>query len=434
MNPTLRSEGSIDPFDWSSLLNSSSSYVTGQATTGNSNQRDNSSLALQNAQSTAVGSQTSLPRTAPDTINTLSDFDWAALGQLTFTDSHLATQLTQQSHNYLGEVAHGKGALSIETHREQMQVVEDMLNDLVQNTKNTTNIIIRAIGDFAQKVQVANHQISNYCLNILKRGMDDPTLTTNDIIKAKLIIEFSATSVGVMKNSSEAAIDLAGKGGGIINQQTLATLKAIFEVRGNQVALLSQKLQVFQQQEQHNLDLILKIQDIKLKEQAQLFNQLKEIIHLREEEKDGNTRRELEVRKAALEAQIQIRGQWLKEEEANNKYQLEAATISNKYQIDKEALRNAREIEEQLTAIKAAEQKDAAANQKLEIQKKAENEGKRIKYERDTNFHQTNIQGRVASQKNELDAEVQRNQIAASERNEHFKTFASIVKPPCVLQ
>ncbi|MBS4167419.1 hypothetical protein [Parachlamydia sp. AcF125] len=350
---------------------------------------------------------------------------WGALaGDRTFKGGIQTAHFGQLSRSTLSAAAEGDGALTIKTHMQQMQVIEAALNGLESSVSNNTSIIIAAIRDFATEVRETNHQISSYCRAVIERGIsNDPNFTPDDMVKARLMVEFYATALGAMKSTSESAIDLASQGGGIVHQQILGTIDATFQARTKQVALFAQNLEVFQKQEQHDLELILQVQNAKLKEQAQLFQQLKEIIHLLEQEKEGNARREMEERKAKLEEEIQLRGQWLKEEEAHNKHQLETAALEADSHQKLVALQNAKEIEGTVQAIKAEEQKAIAANQELEIREKAKAERQRIEAET-----------RITSEENQLKASIQKKQIASTERIEKYRTTASIIRPPCVLQ
>ncbi|MBS4169863.1 Uncharacterized protein NEOC95_000581 [Neochlamydia sp. AcF95] len=440
MDPTKTSWGNPSSSSWSSLASlprqvpasaaaTSNVWSNFQADTSNPENPSPSRWALQTTRNTAATNPSSPSSVIDNPSNALAA--WSNLAQNTFEGQSETLQITQHSRNALADAAQAEGALSVETHNEQMRVVDRTLNKAVSSTADNIDIIISTIREFALQVQDANHQISDYCKAIIERAIsNDASLSPDDIIKAKLIVEFSANNVVVMKNSSEAALDLASKGGSAISQQTLGTIDIIFKARAAQVTLFTQKLEVFQKQEQHDLDLIFKIQEVKLKDHAQFFQQLKEVIHLQEEATDGKARREIETRKADLEEQIQLRGQYLKEEESHNKHQLEKEALSAEIDLKKQAV----QIEEKLTAIKEAEQKAAALNQELEIREKAKNEAERIAAEARTESERIAAEARVAAEKNRLEATIQKKQIAMNERTERLKTVASIVRPPCILQ
>ena len=248
-----------------------------------------------------------------------------------------------------------------------MVAVEKMVDHMVVQVQRNTANISKIIEQFMDHVYAANKDISSYCTAIIQRGIrNDPTLETQDVMKATAIVNFTGASVTVMKATSEAALELAHKGMGYINQDTLAAITLIFEIRTRDVALFSQKLDVFHKQEAHDLDIMLKIQDAKLKEEQQIFTQLKEIVQIDEAKKEASFKRILEVKKVEFEQLLQVRSQNLKEEEVSNKHQIDQASLIINERLKNKELSNNKDVQvKQITSAEALKNAEIASNEKV---------------------------------------------------------------------
>jgi hypothetical protein len=259
---------------------------------------------------------------------------WAELLKPTFQGTVEMRKVDDISQKYVKKGAEGEGELSIETHKKQMAIVEKTLDNMITNMNFTINDIVKTVASFRIHVEESNKKISAFCNAILDRGLKiDDTLQPDDVQKATALVNFAAAGVLVMKQSSEAALDLADKGASIISKHTLAAINVIFEARSKQVALFAQKVEIFHKQEQHDLDIMLKLQDTKLKEQAQLFEQMKQVVQLESELDKVKFTQEMEVRKVDLENTLKIRSLDIQEEEVNNAKEIKLAEQSMQERI-----------------------------------------------------------------------------------------------------
>ncbi len=375
----------------------------------------------------SMWNQTALVQQPPQTASSLwGQNPLSAWGQLVqpASDHGRLNQVGNDSRQYVVGAAGQDGPLSNKTHADQMRVVDTTLNDLVEKSRQNRNDVSEIVSAFVQRVMDTMRKIGQYQASILDRVIrDDPTITPDTLIKAKLIVTFSTEAVFSMKSQSEAALDLASKGMGNINGQTLDSVKLIFQARALQVTLFEQKLKVFQNQELHELEIVTQVQAIKLKEHEHLFKQLLEISQQIEKQRDGEAKRVLEANKAHLEAEIQLRGQSLKEEEVHNKHQLD----TTKLEYDQT-------IAAKMADIKAREQEENAANQRLQIIEQELTARQRDLQNAQTERERTEATMKIENLKTERQAEMQQAQIASQERQHNLDTIASIIKPPCSIQ
>lgn len=347
----------------------------------------------------------------------------AHLPTTTFQGQISVSGVSQLSRRVLEEAAQKDGALSIATHNKQMEGIEQILDDWVAKTKASSDKINQVINEFFERVKEANKEIAEIYKEVVKRYKEkDKTLDPDDIEKAKNINQFIADSVKLMEVTCDSAIVMTEKGTSVISEQTKKNVLGILEIRTAQVALFAAKLKVFQEQEKHELNIILQVQEAKLKEQQQLFAQLEAVARLLAAEKNDDAKRELEKDKAILEAEIALRAQFLKEEESHNRQQLEAFVVNAEIDNSKKRVE-----------IESAAQQAKAANETLKTQLKAQVRTHEANIKAQTEQAQISASERVNTLKVKEEAEAQKQAIAANERTQHFQTFASIVKPPCVV-
>jgi hypothetical protein len=345
-----------------------------------------------------------------------------------FTGQTDVRKLTELSNKALSDAATGDGVLSAASIQKQMVVVENLLGDMVTSVRHNTSQIGATLTAFVAQVAASNQKVGIYVGKILDRAIeDDPKLTGEEVVKATAIVNLSVVGITAMKTSSEAAIELAKKAAGTVNDQTLVAIKTTFEARTLQVKLYGELLEVFRGQETHNLKIALQVHEVRMKEQQMLFSQLQEVVKLREMEREGASKRELEQRKAdleqrkaELEAAIQMRAQMLKEEQVQLEHQLKTDTLVADTNLKIQALKDAKQLEERLAEIKALEVREQGDTNRLKIHEDSINQ--RVKIQEDSFSQRMKIQE---------DSKNQQAKTAADERVANVKAVTDIFHPPC---
>ena len=248
------------------------------------------------------------------------------------------------SQKFVSESGNKDGALSSKTHQNQMAVIDKSLDIMALEMGAILKSVVITVNKFMNQVHASNDDIGSYCNAIIKRAIaNDPTLGVDDLVKATAIVQFTEMAVKSVNSSSNAALDMAERGGNIISKLTFAAVLGIIDTRSKQVALFSQKVEIFQKQEKHDLDIMLQMQKAKLDEQALLFNQMKEVVEIESKMRKDEFNQQMELRKSDLEHQLQNRALDIKQEEANNAKALKEEELrigermqSKQMQINKE--------------------------------------------------------------------------------------------------
>lgn len=349
-------------------------------------------------------------------IRGAADLATHTLQPSTFGDQIDIRQVSHLSNRVLVNAMEKDGTLSQQTHEKQMQGVDVNLNKWIENTEQNSEAISKAVAEFFAQVSKANQQIAAINNEVSTRFIaKDPRLDPEEVQKAINIQNFITSGVILMQSTIDAAMNLAAKGGGAVSNQVLSSCKGIIEVRTLQVQLFVAKIEVFRAQEKHALDLILKVQEAKLKEQQQLFTQLESVARFWTEEKDADAKRQLEKEKADLEKQITLRQQLVIEEEANNRLELERLSFTEGVRLKEKEIDNKQEIE-----------KYSTANEKLKITFHSQNEAQANQLNAQTVQQKQQLEAQVASHQINKKAETERLDIAA-------KTATTIVKPSCIV-
>ena len=314
---------------------------------------------------------------------------WGQLVQPAIVGQTHMRDVTDISKQYVAKSAEGNGALSYDTHQRQMQVVDKALNTMVLQVEYNAQNIQIIVKKFMDLVQETNKKITQYCSAIIDRGTrGDPTLSADEVLKATAIMTFATSSVKVMNESSELALNLADKGASIITKQTQNAIGAIFDARMKEVALFAQKVEIFHKQEEHDLKIMLQIQDARLKEQAQLFAQMKEVVQIETEREKVHFSQQMEVRKAQVEQALQMKGMELKAQEVQNTKDVQVLEQNIKERLGLQAIQSTERVQkidiaskERVAVVQSENQKWAAiadSNNKRDVAFKQSEDQKQV--------------------------------------------------------
>jgi hypothetical protein len=238
----------------------------------------------------------------------------------------------------------------------QLEVMGKLVGDLLEYMtkvfgQNTSEIGVTLTAFIKQAAMVYTN---TNLKTITFSRMYNPIINGDYIGRAIEIHKCTVVVIEVMKTSGELALALqkAAK----INEQTLVAIDIIFKARDFQIKLFTDLYEILLGTP--NFKLFIKIYKASLNEQKWLFTELEEVVKLKELEKDAETKRELDLRKAQLVEAIQLLAQLIKEERDS----LELV-------YKKQAFVKEWEIEKELAAIQAAIAKEQEAKSRCWLKK-----------------------------------------------------------------
>ena len=177
------------------------------------------------------------------------------------------------------------GEISSERNIETMQVANLALSRLTAHTFETLDQVSTIVGKFLKITQEANEKIQAILSPIISNF---PSTSQPHFVQATAIMEFIKNGLMSTKMTQDAALAMIKEGGAIYQQKTLSLIDTVFAVRSKEISLFAQTLDVLLKQDEQNLKNMLAIHEVNLKQQAQLFNQLKEAAQLEAQERQAS--------------------------------------------------------------------------------------------------------------------------------------------------
>ncbi len=241
-----------------------------------------------------------------------------------------------------------RGAMSEGARRDDQKKIDAIAGDIVKATNMTVVKVSKSLDEFHEQTSQIQMGVIQYFKSVLDRAKEkDSTLTPKDVEMVSSFAGAAATMNATCFENTKNGLLLIEKGAGVIVETARNAIKEIINIQMQRIAVYQSALEVLQKAEIHAVDIEMKRFDMRLKEQAQLFEFGIQLYQLQNTDRANQRQNTTELAKAELENQKHLWATQLSAYELTTKKELE------EFKTQAESRIQERKIEEEAKVAQA---------------------------------------------------------------------------------
>jgi hypothetical protein len=252
------------------------------------------------------------------------------------SSSGLANVWSSSTTTFLSLPTHGQnlvkdaikdGALSAKGDKEMLQKVQKIVSATVDAVIGGRERIEASITRFKKESDELNEELSSYAKKLMSRLSSGQSVDTAEADNLKFMVQTAQHVAGRFFETAQQLMELQKMQSAGLLTDYQGAIDLVFYARTKELDLLKTRLEILQKQEDHELKIMIALQDQQLKEESQRFDQIMSVAKFVSEEEKMRFEKGMELRKHDHQKETDLLGLALQEKKMGFEHQRGMKTL-----------------------------------------------------------------------------------------------------------